>query len=414
MSLTADSLAAADSLARWWRRHRPSAALPRLGPATGRVVGRMRGKIGKAMRRARLMVSGEVGGVRRVGVPAGRARSPSGGARFMPPAVARYIDTHIRYYLVYTCVWMQGGSRRTVRLRFAVYTSLELADRVPFDEMAARALSWIFVCSQTAPEACSRELDVHLLRAPHAKRLPSSRAQILGPAHVNSGYASACPRTGEIVVFREEEWFKVFVHETFHAFYLDAGAGAPALKELSRALLPVPASHSVQEAYTETWARIINALYCLDSVPDAEFGKACAEFLTIERMFGVAQASKVLEYMGTSFECLRREDAGQVCGYNENTNVLSYYIVAGALMHDLEKFMGWCSRNAIGFIYFKSRPRADMAFGQLLVEAIEAPSFAAEMESARGWPGRGRSSRRVALADTLRMTALECECSRQN
>ena len=92
--------------------------------------------------------------------------------------------------------------------------------------------------------------------------------------HVNSGYTTACPRTGEIVVFRQEEWFKVFVHETFHTFSLDAGAGAPALNEISQRLLPVSASHAVEEAYTETWARVINVLYCLDGVPDAAF-RAC-------------------------------------------------------------------------------------------------------------------------------------------
>jgi len=331
-----------------------------------------------------------------------------GRTRFMPSAISRYIDRHARYYIVYTCRLANGGVRRLVRLRFAVYTSLELADQVPFDEMASRALSWILVCAETAPEACARELDVYLLRAPHAKRLPASRAQTLGPMHVNSGYTSACPRNGEIVVYRREEWFKVFVHETFHAFSLDAGAGAPALAELSRTLLPVSASHAVEEAYTETWARVVNVLYCLEGIADAEFERACAELLTIERMFSLVQAEKVLGHMGASFSCLRREDAAQTCGYKERTNVLSYYVIAGALMHNLESFMAWCARNAVGFIYFRARPRAERAFGELMVESVEAPSFAADLETARGWPGRGSGRRRLDLASTLRMTALEC------
>ena len=152
MSVTADSVTIADSLARWLRRHPPAPA-SHLGSATGRVVGRLRGRIKRAMHRARDMVSGALDGVHRVGVPAGRARTPSGGTRFMPTVISRYIDRRARYYLVYTCRWTDGGVQRLVRLRFAVYTSLELADRVPFDDMAARALSWILVCSETAPEA---------------------------------------------------------------------------------------------------------------------------------------------------------------------------------------------------------------------------------------------------------------------
>ena len=98
----------------------------------------------------------------------------------------------------------------------------------------------------------------------------------------------------------------------------------------------------------------------------------------------MVQAAKVLEHMGTNFSCLRREDAARTCGYRERTNVLSYYIVAGALMHDLEKFMGWCARNAVGFIYFKPRPPSRAS-----VRATPGRSSRGALSSPPIWRRRG-------------------------
>ena len=48
----------------------------------------------------------------------------------------------------------------------------------------------------------------------HKKLLPSKEI-ILNTSHVNSAYTYAC-REDTMTIFRQEEWFKVFIHETFH------------------------------------------------------------------------------------------------------------------------------------------------------------------------------------------------------
>ena len=40
-------------------------------------------------------------------------------------------------------------------------------------------------------------------------------------SHVNSGYTYTCKENNEIVIYREEEWLKVLIHESFHAYGLD-------------------------------------------------------------------------------------------------------------------------------------------------------------------------------------------------
>ena len=51
--------------------------------------------------------------------------------------------------------------------------------------------------------------------------LPERNTEILDTNHVNTAFAYQCSPEGEIVIYREEEWMKVFIHETFHSFGLD-------------------------------------------------------------------------------------------------------------------------------------------------------------------------------------------------
>ena len=401
MELSSTTLKASLLAAEWSKTHTPISTMRLNGRARSVLLGLHR-RIRRAYERAKEMVKGAVPGVRRTTLAAHRGKSPSGTSRFMPGNIGGYIQSNQLYQLLYTCTWGARRDLRTARLRFAVYEQLELVDRTRFDDMAVRALSWLLVCSEIGPRACSTDLDVYFLRAPFCRQLPTSGATVLGPFQVNGGYATACAQAGEVVVYRVEEWFKVFVHETFHAFGLDAGAGSPDLMQLSRRILPVEASHDVREAYTETWARVINVIYCAGR-KEKTFLKMCLPLLALERMFSVIQLGKVLRHMGTNIQCIQSEDAQRVCGYRENTNVLSYYVLGGALMHDLGSFLSWCAVHANGFVYFSPGPRRQASFGDLLTKAVQSPLLADELASFSRWPGVTDELQR-----SLRMTVVEC------
>ncbi len=404
MALEPHSIGIARSLDQWWKRKTGDVEVG-LGGTSKRVLQGLGARIRLAVRRAQTMMNTQV----RRSVTAGkRSKQPSGGTSFMPESISRYIQRRTKSYLVYSTRWGAGAHTRQVRIRFAVFSSQELADRVPFDSMACKILSWLLLCTEISPSSCSHDLDVFILRAPQLKVLPSSRAASLSPVNVNSGYATACARTGEIVVYRTEEWFKVFVHETFHAYGLDAGAGAGSLRAKSRALFPVEASHAVEEAYTETWARIINVLYCAQVASGAEYIRGVEEMLAAERMFAAVQASKVLEHMGTHYACIRGDLGAVDCGYKEETNVLAYYVLAGSLMNNIQGFLRWCSRYAVGYIWFAARPKAEQAFADMLARSVSGETFISSIELAAGWPGRANSDARRYLRDTLRMTMIEC------
>ena len=56
------------------------------------------------------------------------------------------------------------------------------------------------------------------------KQLPSNMLDVLDVEHVNSAVTTSCTTSGSLVIYREEEWFKVLIHELFHVMGLDFSA----------------------------------------------------------------------------------------------------------------------------------------------------------------------------------------------
>lgn len=50
------------------------------------------------------------------------------------------------------------------------------------------------------------------------KELPENKSEVIGPVNANTGYTYRCEKNNEIVIYRQEEWFKVLMHETMHTF----------------------------------------------------------------------------------------------------------------------------------------------------------------------------------------------------
>ena len=110
-------------------------------------------------------------------------------------------------------------------------------------------------------------MNVTIYLTPFKKILPENNTTVLSAEHVNTAFTFACEPEGEITIFREEEWFKVFLHESFHSYGLDfALSESTILRKTIEKVFHIKSDFNVNEAYTETWARIINcALFSFDN-----------------------------------------------------------------------------------------------------------------------------------------------------
>ena len=63
----------------------------------------------------------------------------------------------------------------------------------------------------------------------------------------------------KIVIYRDEEWFKVLIHELFHN--LDLDFSTMNISKIRQKLLykfEIKSKYNIYETYCEIWARILN------------------------------------------------------------------------------------------------------------------------------------------------------------
>ena len=224
-------------------------------------------------------------------------------------------------------------------------------------------IMWLYILNEYASKQCASNLIVYFYFTSLEKRLPTSNINILDENHVNTAFTTTCPKDSEIVVYRKEEWFKVFIHESFHNFALDF-SDMNNIDCNSRILdiFPVQSEVNLYESYTEFWAEIMNALFCSfvslkdknnveDFLSNSEF------FINFERTYSFFQLTKTLGFMGLSYTDLFSKNIHRKVLretlYKEKTNVLSYYVIKTILMNNYQDFLFWCTKNNLSLLQFK-------------------------------------------------------------
>ena len=224
-------------------------------------------------------------------------------------------------------------------------------------------LVWLYIVDSYASRSCSSELKIYIYHTSLLKNLPSSNVNVLNENNINTAFTRTCPKDSEIVVFRKEEWFKSFMHETFHNFALDfSDMNTSTCNSKILSIFKVTSDVNLFEAYTEFWARLMNALFCSyinmknknnidEFLTNAEF------FINFERMFAFFQMVKVLNFMDMSYKNLYEKNIQSEnirrTMYKEDTNVLSYYIITLILFNNYQDFLSWCDTNNTSLLQFK-------------------------------------------------------------
>ena len=227
-----------------------------------------------------------------------------------PPSVAPHISELTRVSRYETVL---GGKKVAV----SFYSRGENCDR--YAEMAGDVLSVLIPHDRCPP---GRVIQADVILTACEKRLPA-KGVILGEDHINTGYTRGCS-TNSLVVYRKDEWAKVFIHECMHHFKLDDG-----LAEIHLPMFQIPGTVLLSEAFSEVWARILNC-----HLVAAHTGRSVKTLLALERRHAVRTMVQVLAQMGLKYGDLTTEKAAQ---YKENTNVFAY-IVLGAILINAPEF----------------------------------------------------------------------------
>jgi len=276
-----------------------------------------------------------------------------------PPEIRKHIDEYSLSLLTYSFRLFE----RNISIIFLTEDTNPETLIEKYNNYVNYMLVWLYIVDQYSSKNCSVELKIYIYHTSLLKSLPSSNINILDENNVNTAFTRTCPKDSEIVVFRKEEWFKAFMHETFHNFGLDfsdMNTSSCNLKILS--IFPVNSEVRLYEAYTEFWARLMNSLFCsyinMKNKNDIdEFLQNVEFFINFERIFSFFQMVKILNFMDMTYKNLyeKNEYSENIRNtmYKENTSVLSYYILTLILLNNYQDFLSWCNTNNTSLLQFK-------------------------------------------------------------
>jgi hypothetical protein len=280
-------------------------------------------------------------------------------SKSFPDIVRKHIDHLSMSELTYTFSLF----KRQIKIIFIVEDENVELKLDTYHKYIDLIIMWLYILNEYASKTCSNTLVVYLYFTSLEKKLPSSNIFILDEINVNTAFTTSCQKESEIVVFRKEEWFKVFIHETFHNFGLDfSDMNSNEAHECILKIFRVTSDVNLFESYTEFWAEIMNALFCSffsikDKTSVKDFLQHSEFFINFERTYSFFQMEKTLQFMGLTYNDLYsntyHSQMMRVNLYKEKTNVLSYYVIKCILMNNYQNFLTWCTKNNFSLLQFK-------------------------------------------------------------
>ena len=335
-------------------------------------------------------------------------KQPEGkNSRYFPAHIQKYITANEQSQLIFSC---GNVGQREIQVIFTLFGEVNIELYTQYVKMI---YIWLHICGNYAEKYCTDNLNVFIYPTPFTKQLPTSPATTIGPEHINTAFTMACAKNGQIIIFREEEWFKVFLHETFHSYGLDFATNDHAgLKNVLREIFPINSDFDIYEAYTETWARLINCAFCsFNALPVKNDQKGfllnlnfCLE---MERMFALYQCIKVLGFMGLQYkDLLTKNNTFLRKLYKENTHVFAYYIMTAIFLNDSTGFMLWCKKNNTRLLKFKATPDTFISFETYIKSVYECISLFEGIGGMGALNAKVNKTQNKALKTTTRMSII--------
>lgn len=302
-------------------------------------------------------------------------RVESDNGKYLPNEILQYIDTHPSEKISY-----QGLDPIAYHVDFYCYGRTIPIQRI--QKQMKLVVWWLTTIQQYANRSCT-DLVVSVYLTPLKKKLPSrltieggGGGKVLSAINCNTGLSTRCDRGNTIIIYREEEWLKVFIHESFHYFGLDfAYAQSPMVNTELKKMFCVSPEIQLYESYTEFWAEMVTmVIYSTIHTDDLSI------IIDIEVSHSLGQAKKVLEIQDLTYA-----DVIAPCKktkrYEEDTNVFAYYVIKTLFLYFHEDFIQWCVDNNPNLLQINPSELSG------LVDWIKAhytnPEFMSAMENAK-------------------------------
>jgi hypothetical protein len=282
-------------------------------------------------------------------------------------------------------------------------------------EKLKRMYVWLYVAMKHASSKCSQNLNIYLYLTDLKKHLPTNE-MVIQQENANTGFTTTCNTTSEIHIYREEEWFKVLIHETFHNLGLDfSGIDNAKINQCIFAIFPVQTQECFFESYCEMWAEIMNILfisYFTSSSKKLEniLNKA-VRMLETEQEYSMLQCAKVLHFFGITYQDLYEitdyAKEARANKYKEKTPIFSYYILKCMMMFFLDDYLVWCGKHNQMSIQFHKNDTNMLAYCGFIREHYKHERFLKSISAMETWMKKHSHKHGSDIMRSLRMTCHE-------
>ena len=291
-------------------------------------------------------------------------KSSMNNSYLFPNEIQQYINNNSLYNINFNCK-IKG---RLINVDFIIFNKMSNNSLSIINNQIHMIFMWIYILQQYSLKKCSKYINLFVYFTPFTKILPNNRLTSINSTNVNSGFTTGCKEFTEIVLYRTEEWFKVFIHETFHNFGLDfSDINLYTTDKKLKEIFNLNIEYNLYESYCETWARIWNTLfYSYFAVPytikpnSTMFISNFYKNIKIEAQHSLIQMLKILQFHDLNYSTITNKQPSNItiCNhlYSEQTSVFSYYIITSLLINNFDLFIIWCDINNNNIIQFKKTP----------------------------------------------------------
>ena len=300
---------------------------------------------------------------------------------FFPLEIYDYIKEYINYKLSYNL--KINNILINLDFYFLVRDKQEYTNYINYIEKYIKIIkSWLFICKLYTTQKNIELLNLKIFLTPFTKKLPDNynnnndlNKKLLSSIHVNTGFTTHLKNKNikDIIIFRKEEWLKVFIHETIHAFNLDFN-NLNYINEkniLKKHFTTIESDFEFNESYCEFWAEIMNLSYYCYFLCNNNYKDFLLLFelnITLEKYFSILQLNKILNYYNLNYELLMENNENVKIYYKENTNVFCYYIIKTILLFNYDIVLDWCNINNINFLEFKKTNKNIESFLHMIIK----------------------------------------------
>ena len=240
-----------------------------------------------------------------------------------------------------------------------------------------RMFIWLSIAYKYSPVNCAKNLHIYLYLTDLKKMLPTIDASPIDWEHANTAFTYSCREEhisshiennnkdiSEINIFRKEEWFKVFIHETIHCMGLDFSHMDTGFSNSKiHSLFNINVDVKLFESYTECLAEIMNSIFFVyysvinnKNVENMDFiYEKIEENIKNEILFSLFQCVKILDHYGLSYKNMyeNTNENNELCKkYSEKSPIFAYYVLKPILLFYMNDFVDWINKNNKGSLSF--------------------------------------------------------------